>query len=367
MATPRTMAAQQQQCLACGGEAGTNVCGKCQTAPYCSAACIASDWSKHKPDCQDARLRQAAMDLMRREVAWLQSLPVEARMRLVGAVDYLELFRYNHHLTFMAYALVLSGVLPCHYHDVGEGRDWASYTEQFSKKVLRPWFTKHQRFLEMKGFRLHFFEEPLECCPCEELPRLNVEGCQNQVVLQPGPFFWNKKHPEAAVTKHIFFESEETDASLDHARDGRFEVLRCLGMTASSYAAAIQPDVVPVNFDLLDPKTFLGDDGACCSGWMIRPVDSATAGEAGEFFAICEEALARFDIPIKFDICAANIEDHNVNLTAEGYARLVVGAARGDRARATDFFNSLSSKATLGRRKIKQIMQLIREYSQQEV
>lgn len=242
--------ASTTRCNACGKDARDSLCGKCRTVAYCSQACIASDWRQHKPCCQSARLKNAVKDLMRREIAWMRSLPTRVKRHLAEE-NILECFRYNHHLYFVVFALVLGGVLPCHYHDVPESDKWPLYIEQFSANVLRPWFTAHQRILEMKGFRLHFFNSPLEFCACEALPRQAI-GCQDPVRMVAAPLFWNSRHADAPVIQQAFFQSDERVARDVHdSGDYFFEVLRYLGVTSSYLSRARKPNVVPVKFDIV--------------------------------------------------------------------------------------------------------------------
>lgn len=122
--------------------------------------------------------------------------------------------------------------------------------------------------------------------------------------------------------------------------------------------------LVHIHLSQSNPRSLFEDEDACCSIWMIRAINNNSAERAGEFFATCEEALASFEIPIMFEISHMDLE--GFNLSAEGYAHLVVRAARGDRTRAIDFFDSLGSKVLCGRRKISKIMQLIRHYTEQQ-
>jgi len=357
-----------RRCHACGGENAAHRCGGCFVVPYCSTVCLQNDRKSHKAACRETQLKKCALDLMHREMSWLKDLPEDDKRQLEEYFDDEELpFPYNHHMTFVSYALVLCGVLPCHYHSVLESTAWPSYTERFCQEVAVPWFTEHKQFLEKRGFRFEIFQDSTDFCLCERLPRLNARGCQNNLVLHPAPFFWNKKHADADAISEIYFQGEETQATVEDGIDHFFHVFRFLGMLSSTVAQLARPNVVPITFELPDARTLLGDANACCSPFFNRVVDSTTAGDAGEFFAHCRKGLATFDIPIKFDIRNDNVEHYNTNLTAEGYARLVVGAACGDRQEAMGYFNSLSAKASLGKRKVARTKQLIREYAQHEV
>lgn len=131
---------------------------------YRTAALNASGlWENHREACETRQMKLVLQSLDRKEILWLKNLPDEVKMELCGDEDVEEFFRFNHHLTFVQYALVLGNVLPCHYSGMGlEGGDWAGYTVSFEESVLRPWFSKYQDFLEKKGFRLDSFEDPLE-------------------------------------------------------------------------------------------------------------------------------------------------------------------------------------------------------------
>eukprot|EP00542_Grammatophora_oceanica_P015694 CAMPEP_0194028450 /NCGR_PEP_ID=MMETSP0009_2-20130614/2406_1 /TAXON_ID=210454 /ORGANISM="Grammatophora oceanica, Strain CCMP 410" /LENGTH=211 /DNA_ID=CAMNT_0038667843 /DNA_START=594 /DNA_END=1229 /DNA_ORIENTATION=- len=211
----------------------------------------------------------------------------------------------------------------------------------------------------------------MDVCTCGRLPRMNIVEdcrCQSKIVLHPAPLFWNKKHADADAIKEIYFKGEETEASVEDATDRDFEICRYLGMSTSGYSR-VQDNVVPISFVFVDEKTLLGDKNASChSPFLIRFVNSTTAGDAGEFFAGCRKGLAKFDIPITFKIGDSVLEDSNTNLTAQGYARLVVGAACGDRREALDYFMStICGKRSLSSHLKARIKRLIREYVQHEV
>jgi len=361
---------EDSPCQACGAVA-PHLCAKCETVPYCSAACVASDWPKHKLECRNLRLKHAVHDLMRREIAWLQNLPDNAKLDLVSIASPgpVTNFKYHHHLYFVSFALVLAGVLPCHYHDTTEGHYWDSYTEQFTEHVLCPWFAEHERLLKKKGFRLVSFESPREFCVCGDLPRQNVEGCECMIKLKVGPLFWNKQHPEADVVKQAFFppHPQESDMNVCSAEGAKedcypFETYRILGLCASNHTWQFRE--MSAIYYIHDPVALLKDNEVCCSVCMWRALNCVTAGKAGEFFAVCEEALSKFDISIDMVPPGLSEMGAEYNLPAEGYARLVLGAARGDGTRAIEFFNSLY-KSALSNRKIKATGRLIRQYAQQ--
>jgi hypothetical protein len=121
-------------------------------------------------------------------------------------------------------------------------------------------------------------------------------------------------------------------------------------------------DILPVCFDIHDPKEYFSDNKACCSKWLVHGINNETASEAGEYFAKCQEALATVDIPIALEIGVLDV-DGQQNLSAQGYARLFVAAASGDSSKASDLFDSLSAKTKLHRSMISSVEELILEYS----
>ena len=128
----------------------------------------------------------------------------------------------------------------------------------------------------------------------------------------------------------------------------------------------VSNDEIPVTFELLDAKTFLDDANVCCLPFMMRFANSATARDAGSFFADCKRGLDKVGIPIKVDVRNYHVvHEYKTNLTAEGYASLVVGAACGDENVALDYFNSLKSKISLSKQIIARTKKLIREYSEE--
>jgi len=316
-----------------------------------------------------ACLRNALQDLIKSEVKWLKGLPRRQKKKLAGE-EWAE-FKFNHHVYFMQFALVLGGVLPCHFHDMRENFLWDDYTVQFCKRVLRPWFARHETILKKLGSRLECLgPEPLEFCTCDILPQQNVTDCQAPIRLHPAPLFWNTKHAEAACVKEVFFElSGDLSAKariIDEAGDDgivvdeRFDILRSLGMSASAHSVQRQPNAIPLHYDMVDPRSFFKDEQACCSVWLVRAIDDESAREAGEYFARCQTALAeKFDIHIKMDITRCDVEEEEYDLSAEGYARLVVAAARGDSTSAIDLFDSLGATSTFSRERKSTIKRFI--------
>lgn len=359
-------------CNKCGEEA-YQVCGGCRRVTYCNAVCLRSDWKHHKPSCIFARIKAAVKDLKQREIKWMKNLPREVKGKLTGLLARLgdnraQCFKYNHHLQILQFALVLVGVNACHYQDMPERLNWSEYTEQFYVCVLKPWYTKHQAFLEKRGFQLDnrfassTNEEPLlKFCPCNGRP-FRAPDCGSGICLTPSCLFYNKKHSDAAWVEKMFFESDSDEpwtSSADGAYDGAyFDSLRSLGMTTSDYSLTVVQDCILVCFDVLDPVACLKDDEACCSAWLFRGIKDSDARSTGEYFAECEKGLLKFGIPIKLEITG-----NSRNLTSEGYARLVVAAASGDAARATELFDaSLQVEPKLRKGKVDSVKELIQEY-----
>jgi len=113
-------------------------------------------------------------------------------------------------------------------------------------------------------------------------------------------------------------------------------------------------------YDILNPQKFFKNEDVCCSGWLLCGINDIEAEEAGEYFSTCKEALAKFGIPVKLEF---SNQAKSYNLSPEGYARLVLGAAAGNMVQACEMFEALGAKATLSRRKIATARKLIRKYS----
>jgi hypothetical protein len=180
--------------------------------------------------------------------------------------------------------------------------------------------------------------------------------------------FWNEMHPDVEKVKEAFFSTEDSlstreDETDDGPADLYFEVLRILGMTCSCYSLKKRPNRVPLRYDILDPPQFFGDENVCCSGWLLRCINDAEAKEAGEYFAKCEQSLASLGIPVKLEISHQAIEE-NVQLSAQGYADLLVAAASNDLVRAYKLFEALNAyigDVRVSRRKAANVRKLIRQ------
>ena len=62
-AAAATPAQQRRQCAACGAAAGKGVklrkCARCRQVRYCSPACQAADWARHRAECSSGAAEQA--------------------------------------------------------------------------------------------------------------------------------------------------------------------------------------------------------------------------------------------------------------------------------------------------------------------
>jgi hypothetical protein len=368
-------------CHSCGNVApDLLVCSACREEAYCNRDCQLADWKDHEALCLVRQKEELIMDLCKREVAWLQSLPpdITETLKKTEALGN-HAFLYQHHVTFIQFALVLAGVNACHYHDMMESSGWKAYTQEFNVHVLQPWFSQHATFLTKEGFRLDTIQQGaapqalIRFCACAALPVRMPLGtrvsCHHCFQLQPGcPLFWNQKHRNAALVEEIMLRPGQPSHAVESGEEAdtnrTFHVLRTLGITAGRESLKdFYRGSVPVSYMIRHPERIFQDTDVSWSTWLIRATQGTTgAREAGAYFAECQTALLPVGITISLKVYRDFVSSRG-NFTDEGWAQLVVTAAAGDAATAMAMYENFDLKVRHSRGTVASIGRLIQEYS----